>query len=314
MIVLWILALVLGVVAAAFGSQRAVSGALEVADGLGISKGLVGVTLMAVGTDLPEIANSISASITGHGDLNVGDSTGSALTQVTLILAILAFATPLLSEQTRGPGVPLFVPVGAMTVGSTLLIAILIRDEQLGRLDGLLLVTGWMVTMVAVGRWQHVSRVVPSATRTGIGRSLAGTMMWLALVAASATVIVQAFVKVTEIIGVPELVASTVVLALGTSLPELVVDWTAIRRGAASLALGDLFGSSLVDASLSIGIGPLIHPTAVSSGAVWTVLVVGAGIALATVIGWVDRTRPTAMAWRLLVVYLACMATIVAIA
>ena len=102
----------------------------------------------------------------------------------------------------------------------------------------------------------------------------------------------QSFVRISDGLGVPELVAGTVVLALGTSLPELVVDWTAIRRGAAALAVGDLFGSSLVDASLAIGIGPMIRPTAVSDQAVSSVLVVAAGVAAATLSGdSVELTR-----------------------
>ena len=89
MIVLWMFGLVLGVAVAAGSSRRAVGAALETSESLGISAGFVGLSIMAVGTDLPEIANSIIASLSDHGDLNVGDSTGSALTQITLVLALL---------------------------------------------------------------------------------------------------------------------------------------------------------------------------------------------------------------------------------
>ncbi len=136
---------------------------------------------------------------------------------------------------------------------------------------------------------------------------------WLAVVAGSATLVVQAFVRISDDIGVPELVASTVVLALGTSLPELVVDWTALRRGAAALAVGDLFGSSLVDASLAIGIGPLIRPTVVSGQAVSSVLVVAAGVAAATLIWRLRRADSLTPAVSLLLVYGVCMAVIVGV-
>lgn len=315
MTVVWALLLIGGVAIAAFGSRRAVVGALEVADGLGISTGLVGVTLVAIGTDLPEIANSISASLTGHGDLNVGDSTGSALTQVTLVLAILALATPMLANPAEDGERSLFVPIGAMTVAATLVIALLVNDGQLGRVDGLLLVTIWAIGMVAVTRWQQASHVATTTTRPPhLGRSLGVTLGWLGLVAAAATLIVQSFVQITDRLGVPELVASTVVLALGTSLPELIVDWTAVKRGATALALGDLFGSSLVDSSLSIGIGPIFNPTAVSSEAVGTVLIVAVGIALATIACRVNFTRPTVMAVSLLIIYAASTAAILIVA
>lgn len=314
-IALWLAALVAGIAVAAHASRRAVGAALDISDQLGVSSGLVGVTLMAIGTDLPEIANSISASVTGHGDLNVGDSTGSTLTQVTLVLAILAFASPTLLT-TDGPGERrLVVPTGIMTVAATLVIALVITDGVLGRRDGALLVSIWAISMVVVGSIHRTDRVDQSRTaRAGVGRSAAVVITWLAVVAAAATLVVRAFVELTDAVGVPELVASTVVLALGTSLPELVVDWTAIRRGAAALAYGDLFGSSLVDASLSIGIGPILRPTPVSADAPITVLVVAAGVAMATVVWWLASRRVRVMAWALLAVYVSCMTVIMLLA
>ncbi len=81
------------------------------------------------------------------------------------------------------------------------------------------------------------------------------------------------------------------------AVPELVVDWTAIRRGASALAIGDLFGSSLVDATLSVGIGPLVRATAVSEEAMMGTLVIAAGCALATMIAVFEGPpRPTAVA------------------
>lgn len=313
MIVLWAIALVGGIVAASYASRRAVDRALDIADRLDLSTGLVGVTVVAIGTDLPEIANSISSSVTGHGDVNVGNATGSTLTQITLILAILALRFPALRTDGREDRRGVELPIGLLTVGATLLIAVLIIDEHLSRTDGALLVGVWVVGMLLVNRWQRTSHLLTKDTSRrgtlGVWRLLG----WLAVVAGSATLVVQAFVRISDDIGVPELVASTVVLALGTSLPELVVDWTALRRGAAALAVGDLFGSSLVDASLAIGIGPLIRPTVVSGQAVSSVLVVAAGVAAATLIWRLRRADSLTPAVSLLLVYGVCMAVIVGV-
>ena len=100
MIVLWLLALLAGLVAAAFGSRRAVGAALDASRTSSISPGIIGLTVMAVGTDLPEIANSIVAAFGDHGDLLVGDAAGSALTQVTLILGLLCLgSTPIHADR-----------------------------------------------------------------------------------------------------------------------------------------------------------------------------------------------------------------------
>lgn len=311
MTAVWLVLLAVGVVAAAGGSRRAVTGALRVADGLGVSTGLVGVSLVAVGTDLPEIANSISAAVTGHGDLNVGDSTGSALTQVTLVLAILIVATPnLVDRAADSDGDRLVIPVGTMTVAATLTIAVLVRDGSLSRSDGMILVASWAIGMIAVNRWQRRDHVIADVPRSNVGRDLARVLGWLAVVAAAAMLVVRSFVELTEALGVPELVASTLVLALGTSLPELVVDLTAIRRGAAALAIGDLFGSSLVDASLSIGIGPAVRATDVSAEAVVSVLLVALGIAAATIAWRVVPRRRTTLATAYFAIYVATMGAI----
>lgn len=314
MIIVWLVALVFGVGAAAYGSRRAVAGALDLAEALGVSSGFVGVTIVAIGTDLPEIANSISASISGHGDLNVGDSTGSALTQVTLILAVLLLTSRSLIEQRDADHDSIAGPIGIATVAATLLIVVLISDGRLGRGDGAALVALWLISLFAVNRWQRSSHVVTSRPRPPIRRQLLASIGWLAVVGVAATVIVQAFVRITDAIGVPELVASTVVLALGTSLPELVVDWTAIRRGASALAVGDLFGSSLVDATLSIGIGPMIRSNDVSSGAVTSVVIVAIGIAAATMLWRFQRAGAVATGLQLLAVYTLCTAAIVVFA
>lgn len=296
MIVLWLVALVGGMAVAAIASRRAVGAALQIADGLGVSRGLIGVTLVAIGTDLPEIANSISASVTGHGDVNVGNATGSALTQVTLILAILIVAAPALVSTSEAADRQLVLLVGGLTVVATVIIAIVIRDGVLSRLDGALLVAIWAVSMTVISRWQRPDHVAASAGADLRLVDALAALGWLALVGLAATVVVRAFVELADAFGVPELVASTIVLALGTSLPELVVDWTAIRRGAAAMAIGDLFGSSLVDASLAIGIGPLIRSTEVSAEAVGTTLIVAVGVAAATIVWSLGPRRPHVMA------------------
>lgn len=310
MLALWVVALVVGVVGASYGSRRAVTGALAVADEMGWSKGLIGATLVAIGTDLPEIANSISASLTGHGDLIVGDATGSALTQITLILAILVVAAAKMGNVSPDTGTELAVAIGALTVVACLGIAWAVSDGELGRFDGLLLVSFWVSSVLILGRWQRETKVVPDGPRLGLGRAVAMLMGWLAVVGAAATLVVRSFIELTDAIGVPELVASTVVLALGTSLPELVVDWTAIRRGATALAFGDIFGSSLVDASLSIGAGPLFRSTEVSGDAVTSVLIVTAGVALATYV-WRRQRTSTQTALQLATVYVVCIAALI---
>lgn len=277
MIVLWTLAFVVGLVVASLASRRAVAAALDAVAASHASAGFIGMTVMAIGTDLPEIANSVISAATGHGDLVVGDAAGSAMTQLTLVLAILCFGTPLYSERRS------VIVLGTLTAVALVAIAFVISDGSFDRIDGLGLVVAWLVTLVAL-RSLSGDTSSPRQKSGGAGRHIAIAGGWLIVVAIAATVVVQSFVEITETIGVPEIVAGAILLALGTSLPELIVDWTAIRRGAAALALGDLFGSSLLDATLALGLGPALTPTAVSAEAATACVIAAIGVLAATAV------------------------------
>ena len=138
MILLWLLLFVAAVTLVFFASRSAIDAAVELADRLGISTFVIGLTVVAIGTDLPEIANSIAASVSGHGDLNVGDSVGSAATQITLVLGLLPLAAgPFAIDRRR------LVPIGALTAVALAIGLLLVQDGRLSRFDGFLLCAAW---------------------------------------------------------------------------------------------------------------------------------------------------------------------------
>jgi len=124
---------------------------------------------------------------------------------------------------------------------------------------------------------------------------LFATLGWLAAVGLFAVGVVESFLQLAERFGVPEFLGSFIVLSIGTSLPELFVDWNAIRNDASSMAVGDVFGSSFVDATLSVGIGPAVFATVVSTSVLPGVVLAAVGIVVATVV----VARSKASDWRL---------------
>jgi cation:H+ antiporter len=261
MTIAWTAVLVIGFTVALLASRRAVIHASALALGLRVPPFLIGATLLAIGTDLPEIANSIVASVSGHGDINVGDSIGSSFTQVTLILGLLPFlGGAFIAGRAR------VLVTGALTVGALGLGAFLLRDGFLSRSDGILLVAAWLVSSVVV--WRNAPPAAQPAITVPTHKKshhAVPALGYMALVAAGATAAVQAFVHLAESFSVPEYLLTFFVASIGTSLPELMVDVTALKRGQRDLAIGDIFGSSLVDATLSLGIGPVIAPTLINS-------------------------------------------------
>jgi cation:H+ antiporter len=257
----WTLVALAGLALAVTASQWAVRHAGMLAHGLSIPPFLLGLTFFALGTDVPEIANSVMSSIAGHGDLNVGDSVGSVVTQITLILGLLPFVGGRL-EAGRKPG--LLAPV--LTVVALAVGVVLVADGRLGRFDGGLLIAGWVLALGALWRYapSHSDAELPAPTRhKAVHAAMAAGSLALVIVGAGAAV--QGIVKLSAAAGIPEYLISFFGSSVGTSLPEIVFSIVAVRRGQRDLAFGDVFGACLTDATLSIGVGPAVAPTAVTA-------------------------------------------------
>ena len=243
-------------------SDVAVSYTRALAHALGAPSFVVGVVLVALGTDLPEIANSIASHLQDEGDVNVGDSVGSTLTQNTLVLGLFPLLVAVIAISRRQAG-----PVMALTVVGLLLTTWFVSDGYLSRLDGAILVLAWGVSIALVtrlGAGHVVDDPPPVRVQGHLGRALVVIAM-LSLVGLGATVAVRALVGLAEDLGVPAFALAFFGASIGTSAPEIVVDLTALARGAPGIALGDALGSSLVDATLSIGVGPLVQPASVTA-------------------------------------------------
>jgi cation:H+ antiporter len=256
-----IFVVVAGLAVTVVASRWAVTHASMLSHGLSIPPFLIGVTILALGTDSPEIANSVMASLAGHGDLNVGDSVGSVFVQITFVLGILLLMGGSFATGSRRSATTPLLTILALGLG-----AVLAGDGFLTRLDGGLLVGAWVgATAIAFRYAPTMSEpLVVAPTRSKAVHAVV-LLFSLALVAAGAGAAVEGIVQISRQYGVPEYLISFFGSSVGTSLPEMVVSIMAVRHGLRDLALGDILGACLLDATLSIGIGPLIAPTAVTA-------------------------------------------------
>jgi cation:H+ antiporter len=277
-IALQIFLLVGGLAIALVASDRAVAYTRALAVAIGAPPFIVGVALVSIGTDLPEIANSVAAHAQGEGDVNVGDSVGSTLTQYTFVLGLFPFVVAVIPIQRRQVGL-----VTVLTVAGLGLTTFFVADGWLGRWEGAALVIAWGIFTLLVVKAlpgemtddpppvRHQPRLVQAAV----------VLLALAFVGFGATVAVRSLVRLAELAGVPEFLLAFFGASLGTSAPEITVDITALLRGAPGIALGDALGSSLVDSTLSIGAGPLLFPAEVTTrlavvGSVYSMIAVAA--------------------------------------
>ena len=270
--------LALGIGLMVFSSHRAGEHSISLAEALGASPFIIGLLLVSIGTDLPEIANSITSSAIGHGDINIGDSLGSILAQTTLVLGIISFFGGTLKSDKRE-----IVIIGASEVLALFLLVSMTQKGYISRLDGLFLVSSWLIIMLT-SRYVtkcytelHVCRLeereglakgfiqkTSSKPKQGSDRKksyhLAFAILGFTGVAVGAYIVVMSVITLSTLLSIPEFLISFFVVGLGTSLPELVIDLWAAKRKYYDLIIGDIIGSCIVDATLSIGIGPIFSP------------------------------------------------------
>lgn len=270
----WLAVFLAGLGVALLSTRQTLDSATSLAHRLGLSPFLIGMTIVALGTDLPEIANSIAASASDHGDLIVGNSIGSTVTQMTLILGIVCFLGVVKAERR------LVTIAGAMMIIALLLGAFLLSDEFLSRTDGIVLLSTWVVGTIIIQRRGHLVTVRQEEIyTTSVWVEVRDLIVGLSGVGLGSVIAVWSFVNFSDELGVPEYATSFLILALGTSLPELFIDGVAIRRGDRSLALGDIFGSSFIDSTVALGIGPALFPVAVGSEATFGNLIAAGSVA-----------------------------------
>ena len=262
-VILAVIGLILGLAILVLSSDKAVGHSLKIASSWGVPPLMMGLVLGAVGTDLPEIANSITSCAMGHGDLDVGDSLGSVLTQITLMVGLVPFVGGTFKVKRREIAV-----IGACEILGLIYAVSVVEKGYFTRLNALFLVVSWPIFMI-ISRGYVAGKVVEdelAVERIGrkVSRDLIIALLGFIGVAVGAYVVVQSVIALSEAYNVPEYLVGFFVLAVGTSLPELVVETIAVRRKEYEFAIGDAIGSCLVDATLAIGIGQLLFPTTVS--------------------------------------------------
>jgi len=255
-----LLAFIFGLFVLIYCSDKAVKHSVTIASAWKIPPILIGLVFVSIGTDLPEIINSIIASWTGHGDINVGDSLGSAFTQITLILGLLA----LLVKDFKVDKKEILI-IGVCEILSLILVASVVEKGYISRTNGFFLVISWILLMLIVRTLTKKDDVYEKKGEKKIHHFIIAILGFLG-VAAGSYILVESIITISTLFGVSEYFISFFIAAIGTSLPELAVDLNALRKRQYEIAIGDIIGSSIVDATLSIGIGPMIFSNVLSSG------------------------------------------------
>jgi len=255
-----LLAFIAGFFILVYCSDKAVEHSVIIASSWRIHPILIGLIFVSIGTDLPEIMNSIIASWMGHSDINVGNALGSTFTQMTLILGLIA----LLGKNFKVDKKEILI-IGVCEILSLILAVSIVEKGFISRINALFLVISWILLMLVVRTMTKKDHVFEGKFERKLHHFVIAVLGFLG-VAFGSYILVESIIAISTIFRVSEYFISFFVASIGTSLPELAVDLHAVRKGQYEIAIGDIIGSSIVDATLAIGIGPLIFSNILSSG------------------------------------------------
>ena len=234
-----------GFVVLIWSADLFVAGAASIAKNLGMSPIIIGLTIVSIGTSAPEILVSTTASLSGAGDLAIGNAIGSNIANIALVLGLTVLVAPLMVEQRC---MKIEMPILLL---ATFGVFALISDGELTSFDGWLMISVLLVLVALLVRLRVGDAELSEEEATGAmphltkGRAWVTFFFGLVLLVASSKALVWGAVFAAEELGVSKLVIGLTVVAIGTSLPELAASITSALRGHTEIALGNIIGSNL---------------------------------------------------------------------
>lgn len=254
--------LAVGFVLLVKGADWFVEGASKVAEKFGIPQLVIGLTIVAIGTSLPEAAVSVSAALKGSAEITIGNILGSNILNILLILGITAVIKPVaVQKSTVRYEIPFVILVSALLFG------IGYADNTVGRSEGMIL---WGLMFCYLGYLLEMSKkgvsLLEDSPQTDkpmpVWKMLVLIVLGGVMIVAGSDVAVDAATELARIFGMSERLIGLTIVAFGTSLPELVTSVTAAIKGKADIAVGNIVGSNIFNILFVVGTSALITPVA----------------------------------------------------
>ena len=258
-----ILAVVAGLILLVYGAERFVYGAAGIADALGVSRLIIGLTVVGFGTSAPEILVSGTAAINGNAGVGYGNAIGSNIANIALVLGLSALIMPLsVDSQTLRREFPALLVV-------SLGVYFLVVDGHISLLDSSLLLASVFILLTILARiglnrkaedpiGAEFDDQIPHGL--SIGRGDFWFMLGLAVLLGSSHLLVWGAVDIARAFGVSDLVIGLTIIAIGTSLPELAASVMSALKKQHELIIGNIIGSNMFNLLAVIGVAGIIRP------------------------------------------------------
>ncbi|MBQ8841167.1 MAG: calcium/sodium antiporter [Ruminiclostridium sp.] len=271
--------LVLGFVMLIKGADWFVDGASGIASKLGVPQLVVGLTIVAMGTSLPEAAVSVTAALDGNAGITVGNVVGSNILNILIILGITGVITAVAVQKST-----IRYEIPFMLVITILTIVLGMSGNSISIVECIILwvfFIAYLAYLFVLAKKGNQSEEEAPNKDAKVWKLILGLVVGLVIVVWGSNIAVDAATALAKIIGLSDRFIGLTIVALGTSLPELVTSVTAARKGNADIAIGNIVGSNIFNILFVIGTSALIIPVAFESNFVIdTLIALAAGILL----------------------------------
>ena len=249
----------IGLVLLVGGANVAVTAAGQLALYYGVSTFFVGVTLISIGTSVPEMVTSVYAATYGAGDLVVGNIVGSEVAQITLAIGIVALITPIVADRRN-----IAIYGGGMILAMIIMILTL-EDGAIIRSEGFLMMLAYAFFIHDLYATEGGAEIAEEVYEEMVPprRTVPVILGGLAVVVLGGHLMVTNGIQLATLAGVPEYLVG-LFTGLGTTMPEIVVASLAAHRGDSGISVGAILGSNITDPVFSLGLGALFATVTVS--------------------------------------------------
>lgn len=252
-----IIAVIIGLAVLVWSADTFIDGATSLAVRFNMPSFLIGVVILGIGTSAPELVVSALAAVAGSPDLALGNAYGSNIINITLVLGVTALISPILirANVIRHDLI--------LLLAVTALAAFQLLDGNLSMTDGIVLIAsliGVLLIQIFLSLSNNTAADVDAPKDINIAKALGTLTLGLVLLIVSSRSIVWGAVELATLWGMSELLIGLTIVAIGTSLPELVASVAAARRGEHDMALGNVIGSNLFNTLGVVGVATVISP------------------------------------------------------
>ena len=252
------------------GADFLVNGSVKIAKRLHIPEIIIGLTIVSIGTSMPELIVSVTSALEGHSDMALGNVIGSNICNILLILGLSAVVRPVVfKKETKFIEIPIALAI------SFVLLLLGNNSGGIERIDGIILVILFALFIaytIFMGireskeeiekeiHEEEESKEMIEPERFGVLKAIALIAGGIVALKYGGDLVVNAACEVARVLGISEKVISLTIIAIGTSLPELVTSVMAAFKGESDIAIGNIIGSNIFNILLILGVGAIITP------------------------------------------------------